>query len=1045
MIRLARLRCLVAALGLGLGAAALRAQDTITVGVGGELSAPRYQELEVPIFADLRKAGTEKLGSYTVRVSWNPNVLSFVGGQPGSFGQPVIRQDSTYYGVLWAAGVSVAGAAGVADLFSLSLNPIDTIPDTVRVQVTELSASGSSTTPFRDLLATTAVVLKPGAYCTARGYWGDLDKDRQANSRDALAILSSIVGLPVGVAFDLSLGDVDGDAKVNSRDALILLSYAVGLPIPGQRVLLVAGGACTTGQVPQVTILPDTADLVVNQSVEIVGLVRDASGAMVTLTGGALSSADPRIASVTDGVITGREPGVTTVTGALGPGVLATIPVIVRAKRGTWHVNAAKAKLAAVQLGTQKWPFATPEYAFTLVAEGDTVRIAPGTVDYEGTACFGECLSTSYQINAGVVVVGDTLADGTRPILRSAEQSFLSAFPWYGGVHGEVRNVVVRGFRQAVYLQGLRSLEVDNVRIEEPLTQYGHGVYVYGIVDTLRILRSELVADTSGYQSNYGLYVGTGATYVELRNSRFRNWGYSAIAINGPKLVALDHNIIYARSGDAINLYGSAGGCCIIIGGAPVRGPGALGAATQLATGSKVTMLGDSIKFRASGGDWIYANDLDSVVIDSLWLENPADTAMYQYSWIGSNYARVTNSKLLNLYYEGIDYGGRELVIDKTQFTGCAACSWSSGTAVRAYADNDSGPRVRLTNSSFYHLYRALEAGYAGYKAGPYVITGNTVDSMAYPFYLLGDSIAFTDNVLTRVRDYGLYAQPGYSNRPFVEAQILRNKVTCSVVGYDSYALRYDNGPARFESDSVAKCRQGLWASNTSYPTAAITFRGDTVLPDSASYYRRGIGVAGKWQATIVGNRVVGGYYGMELSLTDSLVSTVIDSNAVSGTGYAGIHLYYVNGPVTGRKNNIGSNAVYGILNYGNGSRSFTLGRFVGNANRAVYNGSAVTFGATSNWWGNAAGPGGGVADSVFGSVDASTPLGADPYPGDVPALAPRLVTTTAPARPVATMVGPRPPASAVVTEPPRPEDRRAEREARRAARDAARATRRPR
>ncbi len=1044
MNRLMVLRGVMALLGLGLGAAQLRAQDSITVGVGGELSAPRYQELDVPIFADLRKAGSEKLGSYTVRVSWNPNVLSFVGGQPGSFGQPVIRQDSVYYGVLWAAGVSVSGVAGVADLFALNLSPIDTIPDTIRVQVTELSASGSSTTPFRDLLATTALVLKPGAYCTARGYWGDLDKDRQANSRDALAILSSIVGLPVGAAFDLSLGDVDGDTRVNSRDALILLSYAVGLPIPGQRVLLVAGGACTTGQVPQVTILPDTADLVVNQSIEVVGLARDASGALVTITGGALSSADPHIASVIDGVITGREPGTTTVTGALGPGVEVTIPVVVRAKRGTWRVDAAKAKLAAVQLGTQRWPFATPDRAFPWVSEGDTIRVAPGTVDYE-FGCVQDCYYGTPTIRAGIVLIGDTLADGTRPILRTAEPGYSVGLPWYGGLHGEIRHLVLRGFNEPVRLQGLRSLVVDNVRIEEPTTDYGYGIYAYGFVDTLGIHRSELVADISGYQSYYGLYVGAGVSYVEVLNSTFRNWGYSAIQISGAHLVALEHNRIHARSGDAINLYGSPGGCCI--GVSPVRAPGSQGSAAQVAAGSRVTMLGDSIKFRANYGNWIDVSDLDSVLIDSLWLESAADTAIYQYSRIGSNYARVTNSKLLNLYGQGINYGGRELVVDKTQFTGCAVCGWTSGYAIQAYAGNDSGPRVRLTNSSFYHLYRALEAGYSGYHAGPYVITGNRADSVAYPFFLLGDSIVFTDDTLTRVRDYGFYAQPGYSNRPFVEAQILRNQVACSVVGYDSYGLRHDNGPARFENNAVRKCRRGLWVANASYPTAAVVFRGDTVLPDSTTNYRAGIAVSGKWQATIVANRMVGGTIGMDLNPSDSLVPTVIDSNSVSGAGYAGIQLYYVNGPVTGRKNNIGSNALYGILNYGNGSRSFTLGRFVGNANRAVYNGSGVTFGAPSNWWGNAAGPGGGVADSVFGSVDASTPLGTDPYPGDVPALAPRPVVAPAAAlaRPDVTMVGPRPPASAVVAEPPRPEDRRGEREARRAARDAERAARRPR
>jgi hypothetical protein len=340
-------------------------------------------------------------------------------------------------------------------------------------------------------------------------------------------------------------------------------------------------------------------------------------------------------------------------------------------------------------------------------------------------------------------------------------------------------------------------------------------------------------------------------------------------------------------------------------------------------------------------------------------------------------------------------------------------------------------------------MYRALEAGYSNDLSGPYVIAGNVVDSMAYPFYLLGDSIAFTDNVLTRIRDYGLYAQPGYSNRPFVVAGILRNQLTCSVGGgVTSYGLRYDNGPVRFEDNAVRNCRWGLWAYNYSYPTAAVTFRGDTVLPDSTSYYRVGLRAEGRWQAAIARNRIVGGYYGMEINLSDSL-PTVLDSNAVSGAGFAGIYLYYLNGPVTGVRNNIGNNPVYGIYNnYGNGTRSFTLGRFVGNANRAVYNLAAVTFGATQNWWGDQ--DFGVAADTVQGLVDVSNWLAMDPT--DVPAFAPQGGVSAATAAPTdPTAVAPRP-APAVTGQgvPQRREDRRAEHDARRARKDAERAARRP-
>jgi hypothetical protein len=253
--------------------------------------------------------------------------------------------------------------------------------------------------------------------------------------------------------------------------------------------------------------------------------------------------------------------------------------------------------------------------------------------------------------------------------------------------------------------------------------------------------------------------------------------------------------------------------------------------------------------------------------------------------------------------------------------------------------------------------------------------------------------------VFTNVKDYALAAAPALGPRPFIEAQILRNQVTCAVVGgVTSHGLRHDHGPARFEGNSVRNCRYGLYAYNGGYPLANVVFRNDTVFPDSNTYYRVGIRPDGRWRPTITGNRIVGGYYGIDLTLSDT-AGAVVDSNAVSGTGGAGIDIYYVTGPVTGVRNNIAANLFDGILNVGtSGPRSFTLGKFksggVGNGAWAVN--SATAFGATQNWWGSANGAGGPYgstlqdADSASSAgVDVSTPLTSEP--GDVPALAPRL------------------------------------------------------
>ncbi len=1025
-----RLRVLGLVLGV-LGSASLRAQDTVIVGVGGELSAPLKEELLVPIFADMRLAGTEKLGSYTIRVSWNPNIFMFSGWRSGNFADPVVRTDSAFsYGVLWASAVSPAGQGGVFSLLDLSLTPDTAAVDTIAVSVTELSAAGTLT----DLLATKVIRLVPGAFCPALGRWGDLDRDGRSNSRDALAVLTTVVGLPVDTIFSMALGDVDGDGKTNTRDALIILSYAVGIDIPGQRVLLVAGGVCTSGGVPTLAVVPDTVDLVVGQGVDLKVFGRDAAGRLTALNNLQWEIADPRIAVVNrDGMVIGREPGTTVATAAVAPGVRVRATVISRAQRGSWIVDAAKAKRAPVQMGTAKWPFATPQFAFPHVREGDTIRIAPGVHDYEDFKCFGECPHGS-DLMAGVVIVGDTLPDGTRPVLRASERDSFTGFDFEGGRRAEVRNLVMRGFSVPIYSGGLRTLLVDNVRIEEPVTKAGWGIYLLGI-DTLRVSRSEILGDSTRTHSHFGIYVGELANSVRISDSRVVNWGEGgifgadvlwfeleksevsynddggvmlfnseletppsarfsynrfiqnfgdAISIDGAGTVTTDHNYILSTQGDAVEIYGFGS----FEDWSPPRG-GGIAETSALVSGTKLTMLADSIRFRANGYNWLFVYDLDSVLIDSIWVENPADTAIFQSNWLRVNVANVTNSRFVNLRGEAIDFSGRKLIVDRTGFAGCPACNWDNGYAIQAFAE-DRGPEVWVTNSSFSLLFRALDAGDRDYSAGPIVVANNTIDSVAQPLSLTGDSVVVRDNILTRTRDHALFAEPGFSNRSFVEALIARNRVTCSVQqSFVSVGLRHDYGPARFEDNVVKDCDWGLYAFNgASDPMADVAFIRDSVVPADTSYYHVGIRAEGRWRARIVGSRVAGGYIGIDLRLSDT-GSVVIDSNAVSGTGNAGIQLSSVQGAVTGRRNNIAGNARDGILNLGtSGPRSFTLGKFhsggVGNGRYAVN--SSTAFDARQNWWGSTNGAGGRFgsgltnADSVSSAqVDVSNPLTSEP------------------------------------------------------------------
>ncbi len=248
----------------------------------------------------------------------------------------------------------------------------------------------------------------------------------------------------------------------------------------------------------------------------------------------------------------------------------------------------------------------------------------------------------------------------------------------------------------------------------------------------------------------------------------------------------------------------------------------------------------------------------------------------------------------------------------------------------------------------------------------------------------------------------------------------------------------------------MSKCRYGLYAYNASYPTATLTLRGNTISPDSITYYRVGIRPDGKWQPTIVANRITGGYYGIDLTTTDGTVAVQIDSNVVTGGGYAALDLYYVNGPVTGLFNNIAGDSLYGIFNqYGTGSRSFTKGRFVGNKTYAVYNVAAGSFDATQNYWGDPAGVAGAAADTVYGNVDPSSFLTSDPGGVTVPLAppVPSVIAGSAPSAPLGSPVMRPSPAAGVLqpsTDQPSAAQREAAREARRAAKDQERAARRP-
>jgi len=1038
-----------------LGASPVAAQtDTVTVGVGGELSQVSGEYLLVPIFADMTKSGGERLGSYTARLTWDPSILYYESAEPGSFAQASLNTDSAYYGVLRVSAISPDGMDGVFDLVRLryytygGTTPLD-------LSVTELSAAGT----LRDLLATATVQEVGGTFCTALGRWGDMDFDGEANSRDALAILSHVVGIDVSTSFTVALGDVDGDGNTNTRDALILLSYAVGIDITGQRVMLTAPGACGTGTVPSISITPDTADIVVGQSVQLEAVTRDSAGQPTAVSGVNWSVADPAIAAVSpDGVLSGRTAGTTTVTAGLGPGVTLSTAVVVSARRTVWYVDAQTASQRPTQLGNQKYPFSTIQRAFPLASEGDTIRVAPGIHEYE---------SSSSTLDVGVTILGDTLVDGTRPIVRAPPDQYYTALDWTGGVRGVLENLVFEGFDQVVYADGVRNITAVNVRIVDPRIVYGDAFYLYRSVDTLRVLNCELVGD-SAFQSGTGIYVGDGAHLVNVEDTRITNWGgggiyaydvdslnvqrseigptqgygvyayaynlpstavvvdqtrildasYDGIYVSPARSVSLSGNYIYTLKDNAVTVYG----------------------VSPVVVGSGFRSVNDTILFRADDYDYLYAQSFDSVTVDGMVVSSPADTAMYQYGDISANHVAIKNSQFLNLYGSNFYVDARELVVDSSAMTGCAVCQWTSAGGFYTQPYMDSGPVARISNSSFYNLDYPYYNTNSGTKIGLFTFTGNTVDSVTAGFRTRADSIYVADNVMTRVRDYGGYSEQSYSSRPPVRAVFERNDVTCSILsGYTSYGIYAAAIPVTMDSNSVRDCDYGIYATyGTTYQLADAYVRGDSIFMASDGSGAYGLYLYGRFgYAEVRRNTVRRGTAGMYIYpslLTGDTAVFRIDTNAVSQTVNQAIYMTQA-GPVPsiiGVRNNISGNVGYGIQNAVGGTPSFTFGRFIGNGSYSVY--STVAFDATSNYWGDAAGgpvgPGGfygtgTTLDSIYSAaVLWDTALATDP--GDTPPLSPPSLGSSAPASSTAA------PSAAGV--PQEPQD---DAQARRARRDA--------
>ncbi len=906
-------------------AAPLSAQ--VTARVGGEPTATTfYQNIQVPITVDMTAAGGQMLGSYTARLTWNPNVLypNFYTccGQVdstalGNFPPPALNTDSAYsYGILKFTAVSPTGVGGLVTVANLRFVNYDTIPTTLQLSFSEMSAAGT----FANLLP--GLTVLNATFCSARGRWGDLDRDNNANSRDALFVLSQVVGLAVNpLVADTSLADVDADGRNTSRDALVILSYAVGIPIPGQRVLLPAANACGTGSARQLAVSPSAIDLAVGQEFRLVVQATDSAGRAVSVPPATWRSSDNTIAAVgTDGTVTPRMAGTATITAEVAPGVTATATVTVIARRPNWIVDIA-ATGRVVQNGSATYPYEHPLKAFPWVAEGDTIRVSTGTYYWD----------TDGDIGVGVVLLGGTPGDtATRPVFRDPG-TFSTGMRLSGGRRTVIRNVVFHNFGEALDLDGVLGLAVedtkflytgtasgdaiyhcgadmDTVRIDrsefigDPQYRYGDAVYVSGCsqyavrvmlfrdsriqymsdalymygVDSLQVLRSR-ITDNGGY----GVYMSqeyneTPALYVA--HSRIERSNSYEIRADYMRRVVIDTSVIRADSSDALDLSGD---CC----------------GTSRA---RIYLHGDSVYHEAHFYNWLRTFDADSLVIEDLVLRAPDDTSTAVASNINADVAIVRRSRFLNLGgsgYTAFEFQGRRLLADSVTMTGCAVsgCDQAYGFDISA---SGTQPSAQILRSSFAQIDLPINANGAGLVLD---VRNVTADSVAVGVDVdFVDSATIRNNVFTRVSGLGLSLRYQIGSRgPWL---VMGNSITCTTTGSGHDGVYLYDVAVVIASDTITGCGIGVETNQArSTRVRQSTLRNNLTgvyvyqFLDTTLIRIDSTGISGSTDGVYVAygttslthNRFENNTDGLEISSSQGAVTQAHDNSFVNNTGFA--------------------------------------------------------------------------------------------------------------------------------------------------------------
>jgi len=917
-----------------------RAQ-AISAGLGGNASGIVGQPVDVPVVVDMT-GRPDRLGAFALTLRWRPGVLQFQQGLGGNFGSVTANTDSAVYGIIHLTGANPAGVGGLVTLGIGRFVPLTADTTTLTLSFSQLYAAGT----FADLRPN--LTVNSGEYCSAVGRYGDINGDGLVNSADALIALTNAVGLPTG-PYPIALGDVDSSGVTDTRDALIMLSDAVGIDVSAfPRVDRMLGGACATGIPVTIAIAPAAVSgVLVGQEVDFEARASGPTGALVALPNAVFRSSDPTVLAFqgSPAVAVALAAGSVTVTAVRDGKDSAQTTVTVVARRTTHWVD-AKAASASNQLGTQTLPFATIGAALAVARAGDTIRPQPGRY------------TEAVVAESSVVLMGDTLPDGTRPAIAgpgtgilflgagTSEAQYLevdgaaTAFDIEGPSHVLLRGIWAKSVAYGVMSDGppIGQLRIESSRLTGTGSTFysGAGVEIYSTLDTLVVQGSEISDFASdGIYADAALNVTVHASQIHDIN------GYGVYAFGEtPVSFAMDSTTVTNTTSWSVDLGAiqSATFAHNHFLNVPLNGTysGYSTGIQVVGNGSGFVRLeGDSLYQTGSDPEWLSASGIDSLRIDSLWARMPNG---YGYVY-DVPLVRVTNSQFVNLtglalevYFSTLP-GGR-VAIDNVSATGDASCDQCatafSLTNAATIVNNFTGTNLSegltasgdssltVTGSTFNHVSSPLVWMVADSAlAAQLTVRNSQFLGFEDAIFAENGAVVVDSNTFQNSQDYAIEA-----SQPVGTAQVVGNTFTDVYTAIEVYGVTLPIVGTISENVITGVSEYGIEAQggadslNDSYQIV-----GNSVACNAsgASY---GYGIWEQYAHSVIrGNQVTGCWAGIlaegqyastSVPRRDSILGNTV---TVPGPSYAGI---YVSGAVQARvAGNIVSADTTGYSSYG--------------------------------------------------------------------------------------------------------------------------------